>query len=138
MDLKLFGLHSLATVVSARELHRQSEVGAERSITSQWQVPQISIFRDEYALRKIRSSSETNGEKIRVSSWSGQLFERYPRKGVFHGAETDSTYILLTMFYFWIVKNCMFLAVALELFFFLGGGWGSTARVLDPTKPTSN
>ena len=38
MNCKSCGLHSLATVVSARELHRPSGVGAERSITSQWQV----------------------------------------------------------------------------------------------------
>ena len=39
MDRKLGGLHSLATVVYARELHRPSGIGAERNITSQLQVP---------------------------------------------------------------------------------------------------
>ena len=52
MDRKLCGLHSLATVVSARELHRPSGVEAERNITSQRQVPQL-FFPDEYALRII-------------------------------------------------------------------------------------
>ena len=44
MDRKLCSLHSLATIVSARELHRPSRIGAECSITGQWQVPNIFIF----------------------------------------------------------------------------------------------
>ena len=88
MDRKLCGLHPLATVVSARELHRPSGIGAERNITGQWQVPKILIFRDEYALRKVRAPSETACAKI--SSRSIELFGRYPRKGVLRGAETDS------------------------------------------------
>ena len=64
MDRKLCGPHPLATVVSAQELHRPSGVEAERNITGQWQVPKILIFRFEYALRKIRASSETDSAKI--------------------------------------------------------------------------